>query len=250
MPGKPVIYVHKTCASSHGLYRSLASRGLLGSVDLRPAVAPVDDSGHLIWSVPWLLVDGEPAGTDPLGLEVVEAAIRGERLEPPGDVGEAFMEAVLHSALAASIVLVNGSLRPVLDERFVSAALHSPLTGVDPSEAAREIAGREEDLLSGWLGKLARAVAISFVREAWWASGGNLTAAAVSKLVESGGFKTWLLGKASVGRLGLPGDPRDLAENPRVAEAEDFIVKAAPALVRRVAREQEEVLGDEEWMRL
>ncbi len=250
MPGRPVIYVHKTCASSYGLYRELASRRLLERVELRPTIAPVDETGRLIWSVPWLLVDGAPAGTDPLSFEVVKAAIAGERVEAPRDVGEVFMEAVLHSALAASIVVVNGSLRPVLDEGFVSAALHSPLTGVEPSEAARAIAEREQELLEAWLGKLSRAVAISFVRESWWASGGAINASSLTKLVESGGFKTWLLGKASVGRLGLPGDPRDLAENPRIAEAEDFIVKAAPALIRRVAREQEEVLGDQEWMRI
>lgn len=250
MPEKPVIYVHKTCASSYRLYRELSRRGLLEAVELRPLVSPVDDSGRLIWSVPWLLVNGEPAGTDPLSVEVVLAALGDAAAEPPRDVGEAFMEAVLHSALAASIVLVNDSLKPVLDERFVSAVLHAPITGLNVARAAGEIREREEELLSEWLGKIARAVAISFVREAWWASGGAINDASLAKLVESGGFKTWLLGKASVGRLGLPGDPRDLAENPRVAEAEEFIVKAAPALIRRVIREQEEVLGDEEWMRI
>jgi len=248
--GKPVLYVHKTCASSYSLYRELASRGLLGSVELRPHHSPADEEGRLIWSVPWLTVNGEPAGTDPLPLEVVEAAVSGSRLAPPRDPAGKFMEAVLHSAIAASMVLVNETLKPVLDEAFASAALHSPLTGVDPREALAEVASREEELLSEWMGKLARAAAISFVREAWWAGGGAVSESTLTRLVESGGFKTWLLGKASVGRLGLPSDPRVVAENRWVAEAENFIVKAAPALIRKVAREQEEILGDQEWMSL
>ena len=245
---KPTIIIHKTCASSYNLYKLLKERGLLDKVTIVEAGSPVDREGRLVWSVPWLLVGGEPAGTDPLPLEAVIAAIEGDPFPAPKDRVSAFMEAVLHSALAASMVLVNGSLKPVMDIRLAKAAVHAPLSGADARALLEEVKSREKELLEEWMGKISRAVAISFVREAWWSSGGALSPSALEKLVEAGGFKTWLIGKASIGRAGLPADPRAASESDAIAEAEQFIIKTAPVLIRRVAKEQDEILGDEEWM--
>ena len=107
---KPTIIIHKTCTSSYSLYKSLKERELLDKVTIVEARSPVDWDGHLVWSVPWLLVNGEPAGTDPLPIEAVLAAIDGDPFPAPRDKVSAFMETILHSALAASMVLVNGSI--------------------------------------------------------------------------------------------------------------------------------------------
>jgi predicted thioredoxin/glutaredoxin len=248
--GRLVIVVHRTCASSYKLYRGLKERGLLGSVELRPASSPEAGGAPLVWSVPWLLVGGEPAGADPLPLEVVEAAVRGERLEPPEDPLEAFMEAILHSSAASSLVALNYSLAPALSPALAKAALHTPLTGLEPRPALEEASRRERELLEEWGAKIGRALASAFVRELWWSRGGRLKPGEVEEAAERGVFRLWLLAKASLGRAGLPPDPRGAPSNPIVEEAESFLSRVGSMLAARIEKEQGEVLGDEEWARV
>ncbi|BAN90534.1 thioredoxin/glutaredoxin [Aeropyrum camini] len=243
------IYVHKTCASSYSLFRGLKEKGLLDSVKIVEAQGPTDSGGRLIWSVPWVLLDSEVLAGDPVDLGVVESALKGSRIGV-GDVVEAFMEAVLHSSLASSMAVLSRSLDPVLDENLASAAVRSPLSGVSPGEVLKAVGARADSLYAEWSGKLARALAMGFVRELWWARGGSLDPGELELIVSSGGFRLWLLAKGSLGRVGLPADPRLVAGYPEVGEAEDFLLKTGPALIRRVEREQAAILGDEEWMGL
>ncbi len=188
-------------------------------------------------------------GGDPMPRELVEAALQGGEV-PAGDPIESFMEAVIHSSLASSLALLYGSLEPVLDEDLAAAAVHAPLSGADPNAVLVEVAEKSREIYSEWSPKMARALAMGFVREAWWSAGGSLTHESLARLVEAGGFRAWLIGKGSLGRVGLPSDPREIASRDEVRSAEDFILKTARVLVRRVEAEQKEILGDEEWMSL
>ena len=244
-----MIYIHKTCASSYRLYRELRENNLLEHITLKNVAKPLDDRGRLIWSVPWGLAGDEVFGGDPMPRELVEAALQGGEV-PAGDPIESFMEAVIHSSLASSLALLYGSLEPVLDEDLAAAAVHAPLSGADPNAVLVEVAEKSREIYSEWSPKMVRALAMGFVREAWWSAGGSLTHESLARLVEAGGFRAWLIGKGSLGRVGLPSDPREIASRDEVRSAEDFILKTARVLVRRVEAEQKEILGDEEWMSL
>jgi len=239
------IVLHTTCYSSYSLYRGLKAKGLMGRVKLVEARSP-SLRGFLVWSVPWMLVDGRPAGADPLEVDVVEAALGGAGVKPPKRLHEAFMEAVAHSTAASSLVAVSSSLEPVLDEALASAAARSPLTGVDPREVLEEVSREGGGLLEEWLPRLGRALAVAFAREAWWSRGGSLTPEELEGMVDSGVFRLWLLAKASLGRAGLPRDPRSYG-GPAVEEAEEFARSLAPRIVARVAEEQASLSSDGEW---
>ncbi|GBF09202.1 conserved hypothetical protein [Aeropyrum pernix] len=243
------IYVHKTCASSYSLFRGLREKGLLERVEIVEAKGPLDEGGRLIWSVPWVLLDGEVLAGDPVDPVVIESAVKGSKIDV-GDPVEAFMETILHSSLASSIAVLSRSLEPVLDVSLASAAVRSPLSGLNPRDVLESVEARASELYNEWSGKLARALAIGFVRELWWARGGTLDPGGLESIVSSGGFRLWLLAKGSLGRVGLPADPRLVAGYREVGEAEDFLLKTGPALIRRVEREQTGILGDREWMSL
>ena len=243
-----VVYVHPTCAASYEAVKELARRGLLGRVELREATA----SAALregVWSVPWILVDGRPVATDPVPAEEVAAIVEGSWSPRGGlDPLEAFAETVLHSAIAAAVAYLNRGLRQVIDEALVSAATRAPLRGLDPSSLAREIAARSQGLYERWEDAYMRALGISYVRELWWATRGSLDRERLRELATPENVGAWLLAKASIGRAGLPWRP--LLEEERLERLAGFIRRGAAGLVSRIKREQERILGDEEYWRI
>ncbi len=245
---RPVVYVHPTCHASYEAVKTLAREGLLGSVELRGVVNPAEALGRRIWSVPWLLVDGRPAATDPVDPGELVEAVRGVWQRRVVDPVEAFMATVLHSAYAAAVAYVHGSLKPVLDEALASAAVRAPLSGLAPRSVLEEVEANERRLYEQWEDKLMRALGVSYVRELWWATGGDLDREAVRAAATPATAGAWLLAKASIGRAGLPQDPR---LRPGAAEAlADFVRRGAAGLLNKVRREQEEILGDTAYWEL
>ena len=242
------VYIHPTCATSYELVKRLASEGLLERVELRDTSSPSEALHQGVWSVPWILVDGQPAATDPVepgeALEIITGAWSRSIANP----AEAFMETVLHSAYAAAVAYLHGSLEPVLDEALASAAARSPLSGIDPSKLLGEIRSNAEKLYREWEDKIMRALGISFVREAWWASSGSLDRETLRNMATPEAVGLWLIGKASIGRTGLP--PKPLPSRERLEKLASFIHRGAAGLLSRVKREQETILGDEEYWRI
>ncbi|MCE4601729.1 MAG: hypothetical protein F7C08_02485 [Desulfurococcales archaeon] len=237
------ILIHPTCATSYKVVKHLHSKRLLGKAELAPTSSPRHAFRARVWSVPWIIVDGIPAATDPVTPEEVESIILEGKAEIPRDPVKAFMEAVLHSAYAASVAVVHGSINPVLDEDLASAALRTPLGGPSPGQLRIH-----DTVYMEWSNMLVRALAISLVRELWWATRGS-----PPSLVELGNLEaiagTWLLAKASIGRAGLPGDPSS-REVKGAGELAEFLSKTYNSLVKRVEREQKMILGDKEYWRL
>lgn len=235
--------IHPTCATSYKVIKHLHSKGLLDKVEVYPTSSPGGAMEVKAWSVPWILVDGAPAATDPVGPEEVEAMIldgKGRQVKSPE---EAFMETVLHSAYAASVAIVHGRMDPVLDEDLISAALRTPLGGPSPSQLKVSHA-----LYKEWEGKLVRALAISLVREIWWTTRGSPPAQE-----QLGDLKvlagTWILAKASIGRAGLPGNPLGSGQQGAFMLA-DFLGKTYKSLVRRIEKEQKTILDDAEYWKI
>lgn len=242
------ILIHPSCAASYEAVKKLAEEGLLDRVELASTAAPGEAMRLAAWSVPWVLVDGAPAATDPVEpLEVVEIATGtwSRRVEDPV---AAFMSAVLHSAYAAAVAYLHGSLEPVLDPALASAAARSPLSGVEPGSVLEAVRGDAARLYAEWEDRLMRALGISFAREAWWASGGRLDREALLGLASPEAVGAWLTAKASIGRTGLPANPVPSRE--RLERLASFIQRGAAGLVSRVRREQERILGNEEYWEL
>ncbi|KSW12055.1 hypothetical protein CF15_04555 [Pyrodictium occultum] len=253
MPGeynKYTLYIHPTCASSYEVVKHLAGKGLLDSVRLVSTAEPAASQvlGRSVWSVPWLVVDEVPVATDPVEPAEVEAILLGEGPLEAGDPVEEFMEAVLHSAYAAAVAYLHGSVKPVADTALISAATRAPLRGLDVEEVAREVLERADELYAGWEDKIMRALGISFVRELWWAHGGELEKEQVRELATPGNVGLWLVAKASIGRSGLPSRPMPPRE--RLERLAGFVRRGAAGLLFKVRREQETILGDEEYWKL
>ena len=243
------VYIHPTCAASYEAVKRLAAEGLLDRVRLVSTAAPGPVLRGAVWSVPWVLVRGEPAATDPVDPgEVVEIAA-GTWQRRIVDPVEAFMSTVLHSAYAAAVAYLHGGLGPVLDEALASAAARSPLSGVEPRSVLEAVRERMEELYRGWEDALMRALGISFVRETWWATGGSLSRDQLREMATPETVGAWLLAKASIGRGGLPARP--LPPRERLEKLAGFVARGAAGLVSKIRREQERILGDEEyWMLL
>jgi len=250
LAGTPVLYIHPTCATSYEAVKHLAAKGLLDGIRLVSTAEPAA-SGVLrgsVWSVPWLVVESVPVATDPVAPGEVESILLGEGPLRRGDPVEEFMEAVLHSAYAAAVSYLHGSIRPVIDTAFISAATRAPLRGLDVEEVAREVAARADELYREWEDRLMRALGISFVRELWWATRGGVTRERLRELAAPETLGLWLIAKASIGRNGLPDRPLPGPE--KLERLASFVARGAAGLLSRVKREQERILGDEEYWRL
>ncbi|MEB3774147.1 MAG: hypothetical protein GSR86_04375 [Desulfurococcales archaeon] len=236
--------IHPTCATSYTIVKHLHSKGLLEKVELLSA----SDMGivfkHRVWSVPWIMVNGEPVATDPVEPGEVEGIIEGSGIEPPRDPTLRFMETVLHSAHASSLALLWGSLDPVMDEDLIKAALRSPLTGYTAKDLDPSRIDYDE-----WMDKFGRALAISFVRELWWAAEGNPPQEPPPMDELRVYVRHWLISKASLGRAGIPLNPLK-NDYSRIDSMARFLGASYKALLRRVKREQEAILSDELYWRI
>ncbi len=250
------IAVHPTCAVSYRIVKRLYMDGLLDGVRLLDARDPRVVLEYRVWSVPWVLVETPfglvPGATDPVSEDEVAAMVEGG-YEPPRDLDviEAFRDALVHSSFAGAVALVNDDPGLVASREFVAAAVRAGFRG-DAWDAVERALQR----LTAVMGELwketrsmvERALGVSFVREYWWVRRGGVKREELIAAVEAGAVRAWLVGKASLGRGGLPWDPRVIAE--RVEGVERFVVKGAVGLLRKVEREQTEILGDEEYWRL
>jgi predicted thioredoxin/glutaredoxin len=245
-----LMYIHPTCATSYHVVKHLARKGLLDRVELTSTANPAGSEvlRRNVWSVPWILVDGVPAATDPVEPEEAEAIITGSWKPSGKDPVEAFMETVLHSAYAAAAAYLHDDIAPVLDTDFASAATRAPLSGANPESVISEVRRRGKELWEEWRNKVMRALGISFVREYWWASGGSLAREELKQLATPTNVGAWLIAKASIGRSGLPSKPFPRKE--LVEDMARFVQRGAAGLLSKIRREQEEILNDEEYWRI
>ncbi|QOR94678.1 hypothetical protein IMZ38_01710 [Thermosphaera chiliense] len=240
------LVVHPTCFSSYRLLKTLSEKGLLNRLRILVADKPGVGFEKKAWSVPWLLVNGEPAAADPLEPWEVEAVLEGRGLQPPGDLAESFMTSVMHSSYASSLVVLWGSLEPVLDKGFAKAVYRAPLTHVDVDKALEKVREKAGELYDEWVDKLRRTLAVAFTRELYWFSNRKLTADSLVQASRPEVIGAWLLAKASIGRVGLPPNPLG-AGAVNAGEISSFISKGAKGILNKVENEAEALFNDKEY---
>ena len=240
------LVVHPTCFSSYRLLKTLRERGLLNRLRILVADKPGVGLEKKAWSVPWLLVNGEPAAADPLEPWEVEAVLEGRSLQPPSDPAESFMTSVMHSSYASSLVVLWGSLEPVLDKGFAKAVYRAPLTRVDVDKALGEVRERAGGLYGEWVDRLRRTLAVAFARELYWFSNRKLTVDGLLQASRPEVIGAWLLAKASIGRVGLPPNPLG-AGVVNAEEISSFISKGAKGILNKVENEANTLFNDEEY---
>ncbi|ABM81210.1 hypothetical protein [Hyperthermus butylicus] len=244
------IYIHPSCPASRNLVLYLHEKGLLNRVELVSTARP-STSGLLreaVWSVPWLVGEGVPLATDPIEPGEAELIIREFRTTRTSNPLDDFAEAILHSAYASAVAYLHGSLEPVLDCDFVMAATRAKLRGLDVSQVLLEAGHRAADLYADLEDKIMRALGISYVRELYWASGGSLSREELVELATPIHVGAWLIAKASLGRSGLPSKP--VPDKARLERLASFVRRGAAGLLRRIEREYQEVMEDENYWRI
>ncbi len=242
------VFIHPTCAASYRLVKYLAEKGKLDSVEL----VDVSDPRVVIrWgalSVPFVVYEGSPVAADPLEPREVEEMIEGVYRPVVEDAIDAVRDALIHSSFAAAVALLNDNPVLGLTRELVAAAIRAPFSALDPERVLQEVYSRRESLWGAWRDMVARALGVSFVRETWWGLGGDLDPDRLRTLVREGAVRVWLLGKASIGRAGLPWDPRRASR--AVTLVERFVEKGAVGLLKKIRAEQETILTDEGYWRL
>jgi predicted thioredoxin/glutaredoxin len=209
---------------------------------------PFQIINYKAWSVPWIIVDGQAAATDPVEYPELEAIIENRELVVR-DPLEAFKNTIIHSGYLSSIVALWGSIDPVLNNEVISVAIREPITKIDVEYVKERIVEKKEEIYREIIDVVYRTLGIAFVRELLWASRGELTEDDLTKYVDPLIVKTWLIAKASIGRIGLPRDPWN--RGGESAEAiSNFISRSARGILNKVRREYEEITSDEDYWRV
>jgi predicted thioredoxin/glutaredoxin len=193
-------------------------------------------------------VDGQAAATDPVEYSELEAIIENRELVIR-DPLEAFKNTIIHSGYLSSIVALWGSINPVLNNEVISVAIREPITKIDVEYVKGRIVEKKEEIYREIIDVVYRTLGIAFVRELLWASRGELTEDDLTKYVNPLIVKTWLIAKASIGRIGLPRDPWNRGSESAEAIS-NFISRSARGILNKVKREYEEITSDEDYWRV
>lgn len=235
------VFFHPSCLSSKRLIMTLHREGLLTRVRFID-VSNVAGSGAMrfeVWSVPWLVYDGRAAAMDPIKPEEMLGIIERGEADVPRHVETAFVRAVLHSSYASACVYLHGSLEPVLSESLASAAVRHPFGGPSPGEVLERVRRAGPDLLEDLMERSLITLGAAYLRAVFWTGDSD------ARPPDEGEVARWLLASVSIGRVGLPRRP--IPDPGRVRRLAQHIRDDFSSLLERVSKEQEEVLGDEEY---
>ena len=239
--------IHPTCSSSYSLVKKLIEENTISRVKLVSMENPFQIINYKAWSVPWVIVDGQAVAADPIEYPELEAIIENRELVIR-DPLEAFKNTIIHSGYLSSIVALWGSINPVLNNEVISVAIREPITKINVEYVRERIVEKKEEIYRETIDVAHRTLGVAFVRELLWASRGELTEDDLIKYINPLIVKTWLIAKASIGRIGLPRDP--WSRGSESAEAiSNFISRSARGILNKVRREYEEITSDQEyWM--
>lgn len=237
------IYVHPTCYSSYKLLKHLMENGLINRVKVIDTSNP-SLLDRFVLSVPWVTIGSRTVAADPVSGEEVKLMIEGSYKPTIGNPLESFKVTLLSSSYASSIALLHGDLSYAAFRELVEASLRTPLTGLDPEEVLEIVRRDGVSLYEELEVRIAKVLATSYIRELYWASGGSLNEKDLRGRVDRVAVLTWLMAKASVGRLGLPSNPLTMANRDGVEIIVNILEASGDKILSDVRREQETIFKD------
>jgi predicted thioredoxin/glutaredoxin len=237
------VYVHATCYSSYTLIKYLIDRGLIGRVSISD-VSRASDVDGLVLSVPWIKVGYTVAAADPVSGGEVEAMIRESYTPSIGDPLESFIKTLLASSYASSIAFLHGDLGYAAFKELAEASLRAPFTGLDVMGLVEIVKRNGRSLYEELEFKLAKVVSVNYVRDLYWASGGSLSDEGLGGRIDETSILAWLIAKAGVGRVGLPGNPLVAANREGVKLLSGILESEGSRILARVREEQETIFND------
>lgn len=235
------VYFHPTCASSYKLIRYIMERNI--SVKLVDTSSPATAIKRGILSVPWIEVGGEPAATDPIEPEELDLMLSG-RYSPKIEPMEAFQRSLLASSYLSSVSLAHGRVDVGVTTAFLKAALRSVYSGISARELLLSIKKDAQSIYEALENKIARSVAMSFVREIYWTYGAQ---EGLDMILDERLFELWLISKISIGRAGIPGTPPNVSRK-GVSAVMSLLGSDKDRMMKRVAEEQERIIKDLEYL--
>ncbi|MGC8573401.1 MAG: hypothetical protein C0171_05460 [Caldisphaera sp.] len=240
MNGVIKIYFHPTCATSHELIVNLYNKGYLDKVEIYNLLKPLEN--RFVWSVPWLVKDNEPVGTDPISDDEVINIIENKDIIIENPV-ESFMMSILHSSYASSIAILHKDLSLLINDSIIKASIRYGHSNVNINDLKNELIENKDKLLQEYRDKIRRALSVSFVRELYWSKSGNIDSNDIVKYSDPTIVGLWLLSKGSIGRIGLPKRPL-IFNDIDVKEVSAFVQKRGKGLLEKIKEEQENIYND------
>ncbi|AFZ70102.1 putative thioredoxin/glutaredoxin [Caldisphaera lagunensis DSM 15908] len=237
------LYFHPTCATSHEIIMSLYEKGYLDNIKLHNTLAPLEN--NFIWSVPWLIVNKEPVGTDPITSEEIIEIIENKKIDI-NDPKESFMMSILHSSYASSISILHKDLQPVINNSFIKASIRYGFSNIELNEFKSQIIKIKENLFEEYRDKIRRALAVSFVRELYWSKSGKIDYNEIVNYSNEIIVGLWLLSKASIGRVGLISKPYIYGDID-IKEISEFVSKRGKGLLEKIKEEQDAIYNDKKY---
>ena len=244
------LYIHPLDYSSYRTFMLLYEMGVLEKITIVNAVFPGPSSvlRRGLWGVPWIEFNGKPVAVNPISVDELLDLVQGTSFSPPKPPVDLFVDAVKSNILPASLVLLHGSLYPVVDENLAMAATRSILTGVDVEQVLEEIADRERELYADIESNIASIIAYNYLWDKEVVVG---VEEEEQKLTRAVCLLNWLIGKASIGSTGIPHiAPQRSDLERRVNLVRKYLEVNWEGILRKVRRELETIRSDEEYWRM
>ncbi len=237
------IYFHPTCATSHEIIIDLYKKDYLDKVKLHNVLSPLQN--NFIWSVPWVIVNNEPVGTDPITSDEIINIIENKEIDID-DTLDSFMMSILHSSYASSISILHKDINPMINDSFIKASIRYGFSNIKLDEIKKDIIKNKENLFEKYRDKIRRALSVSFVRELYWSKSGKIDHNELLSYTNPVVVGLWLLSKASIGRIGLTPKPYIYGDID-VKEISEFVSKRGKGLLEKIKEEQEAIYNDEKY---
>lgn len=237
------IYIHPTCYSSYTLVKYLLDRGLINEVNIVDTSNPSSLDVRIL-SVPWVTLGSRVIAADPVTGSEIESMIRGAYKPVVDNPLESFLKTLLASSYASSLALLHGDVSYAVFRELVEASLRTYYSGVDPESVAEILRREGRSLYESLEVKLAKVLAVNYVRELYWASSGTLSHEMLVSATNRLSVTSWLLAKASIGRVGLPGNPLKSINVDGVELVISILEAEGSKIVEGIRREQETIFSD------
>ena len=243
------IYVHPRCSDSYRVYSLLRSRGLLKQVIfLNVERSPFHALEKGVFSVPAFSLDGRVVLQGYVVDREVRSLVVDGRIQVR-DLEEAYarlLKSIYHSFTVASAVYLAGDPSILLGSESYLMSASGAYFVQEGERFPRHVAERlRPSVFPEMERNLLRNIAGNFARDLYWLFGETPTRTLAERMGE-GFFFSWLLSRASIGRVFVPHSIDKPGMRERVSKAWSYVLDVVDKVGERVVDEQRGIPAD--WL--